>query len=142
MTQQQGDLAAPGNSFGMMVDYATSMIDRHQVARFYTFQITNAPGIRGFSQFSFYSYDGSKQRPWTNEWSTPVTGAFHAGLRTVNTVRVRATMQAMIFMVNGQIVGSVPVARLSLKLTSGRLGMLVGLKGAEVAFSHLLVTRP
>lgn len=141
MTQMQGNLISAFNAFGMVLDYAASMLNHRLVQRFYTFEITIALEPPASSKLYFFAYDSSRQIPWTNCWSAPLPRAFHSGLKTANTLQVTQTRNTLTFIVNNQLVGSIPLARLPFILTGGQMGMAVFLPGTDGAFSHMLVTR-
>ena len=135
MTQLQGNLAASTNSFGMVFDYTGA----NGAMSFYSLEVTNAPGRTGASKIGLYHYDTSnREQPRTELWSTTTRlAAFYSGLHKANTMRITATAQTLVLTVNTQ-----QISILRVSVGNGGIGMLVDLQGSEVAFQHLLVTRP
>ncbi len=128
----KGDDTSPNNTFGMILHYTK----QGNKDTFYTFEILNQ---KGSSQYSFYKYDSSKGTPWNELWHANTGKEFHGGQGTkaLNTIKVFDNAGTFTFYVNNQKVGS-------FKDTSyhgGLMGMLVNLKGTEVAFTNLYITR-
>lgn len=136
MEQLQGDLSSPNNQFGMLLDTTIQNVNGKQIEEFYTFEVANTPG----GQYQFWKYDNSTDsaHPWTLLWSKNFGPEFlqGSGPQHMNTLKVMDAGKNFTFMVNGTQVGTWQGS----SLTSGSIGMLVNLNGAEVAFSHLLVT--
>lgn len=136
MEEIAGDDTSPTNTFGMMLRYSSNVVKGATVETFYTFEILNENGT---SQYGFYKYDSSKTSPWTQIGKSIKTGKeFHGGhgAKAVNIVKVFADGNSFTFYVNGQKVGTAKDGTLK----SGSMGMLVNLKGTEVAFSNMLIT--
>ncbi|HEU5382499.1 MAG TPA: serine/threonine-protein kinase [Ktedonobacteraceae bacterium] len=137
MQEIKGDDTSPTNTFGVILRYNEQVNKGNKVDTFYTFEILNN---NGNSQYSFYKYDSSKSVPWIPIVKSMKTGKeFHGGhgQNAVNTVRVFADGKSFTFYVNGQKVGTAQDG----SLPSGSMGMLVNLKGTEVAFTNMLITQ-
>ncbi|HXX79430.1 MAG TPA: hypothetical protein VEI53_13115, partial [Ktedonobacteraceae bacterium] len=76
--------------------------------------------------------------PWTQLWSQVFGHEFHQGQGKagINMIRIFANGNTFTFTINGKTVGSVKDG----SFASGTVGMLVNLKGTEVAFSNMLIT--
>ncbi|HEY1352443.1 MAG TPA: serine/threonine-protein kinase [Ktedonobacteraceae bacterium] len=136
MQQIKGDETVLNNLFGMILDASIQSVQGRQLDRFYAFEILNKAG----GQYQFWKYDNSKSgNPWKSLWTRNFGKEFLQGSGPAhsNTVKIIATGAAFTFVVNGTQVGTLK----DNALTGGSLGMLVNLNGAEVAFSHFLVTR-
>ena len=136
MEQLQGDLSSPNNQFGLLLDTTIQKTGDTQTEAFYAFEVVNKPG----GQYQFWKYDNRKDsaHPWTLLWSKGFGAEFLQGSGPAheNTLKVIDTGKSFTFMVNGTQVGMWKDS----SFTSGSIGMLVNLTGAEVAFSRLLVT--
>lgn len=134
--QLQGDLSSPNNQFGLLLNTTNQQVGNTQVETFYAFEVVNKPG----GQYQFWKYDNRKDsaHPWKLLWNKNFGTEFQqgSGPTHVNTLKVIDTGKSFTFMVNGTQVGMWKDS----SFTSGSIGMLVNLTGAEVAFSHLLVT--
>ncbi len=89
--------------------------------------------------YQFLKYDSSKgQSPYTTIWQYNFGGEFHQGqgAKNANTFKVTIDGKYFNFWVNGKKVGSSQDNSIS----RGQIGMLVNLKGTEVAFSNLELT--
>jgi serine/threonine protein kinase len=133
----KGDDTSTDNSFGMILRYSQKTKGNQTINTFYSFEVFNYNG----GQYRFYKYDNSKgpsANPWTQVWSQAFGHEFHQGHgpRSINTIRVFASGNRFTFTINGKTVGSVKDG----SFTSGTVGMLVNLKGTEVAFSNMLIT--
>jgi len=136
MEQIKGDQTALNNLFGVILDASVQNIQGKQIDKFYAFEVLNKAG----GQYQFWKYDNSKDgSPWKSLWSKNFGKEFSqgSGPSHVNTVKIIATGTMFTFIVNGTQVGTVKDSSFS----GGAVGMLVNLNGAEIAFSHLLVTR-
>jgi hypothetical protein len=107
------------------------------ITRFYSLEVVNESG----GEYQFWKYDDS-QGPNSNLWlkisSHQFGNEFHVGHgpKSINTFKLIANGKNFTLVVNGKKAwtfqdGSFP---------SGGVGMLVNLKGTEVAFSNLLLT--
>ncbi|HEY1352444.1 MAG TPA: serine/threonine-protein kinase [Ktedonobacteraceae bacterium] len=137
MAEKAGDDTSPTNTFGIILRYTQSTVKGKDVEKFYTFEILNETGNY---QYGFYKYDSTRQPgPWTQLGKAMKPGKeFHGGHgpNAVNTIRVLAAGNSFTFYVNGKQVGTIK----DNFLPSGSMGMLVNLKGTEVAFSNMLIT--
>ncbi|HEU5382500.1 MAG TPA: serine/threonine-protein kinase [Ktedonobacteraceae bacterium] len=136
MEQLQGNLSSQNNQFGMILDATVQNTNGKQVATFYAFEVLNKPN----GQYQFWKYDNHKAtvNPWTMLWSKGFGKEFlqGSGSAHINTLKVLVTGKNFAFMVNGKQVGT----QTDSSFSSGNVGMLVNLNGAEVAFSNLLLT--
>jgi serine/threonine protein kinase len=136
MEQIKGNETVLNNLFGMILDASIQSVQGRQIDRFYAFEILNKTG----GQYQFWKYDNSKSgNPWKSLWTRNFGKEFSQGSGPAhsNTVKIIATGTNFTFAVNGTQVGTLK----DNSFTGGSLGMLVNLNGAEVAFSHFLVTR-
>ncbi len=108
----------------------------------YVFQILNN---NGNSKYEFYEYNtdsqfttSNKNSPWKSIVSFKPGQEFHGGhdQNAINIVKVVAAGNTFTFYVNGVKVGTAQDG----SLASGSIGMAVGLKGTEIAFSNMLMT--
>lgn len=135
MQQVKGDETVLNNLFGMILDASVQNVQGKQIDQFYAFEILNKAG----GQYQFWKYDNSQSgNPWKSLWVRNFGQEFSQGSGPAhsNTVKIIATGTAFTFVVNGTQVGTFQ----DHSFTGGSLGMLVNLNGAEVAFSHFLVT--
>ncbi|GHO61155.1 hypothetical protein KSC_103200 [Ktedonobacter sp. SOSP1-52] len=140
MEEVAGDDSSFVNTFGMILRYTTQTVGGRMLVTFYAFTILNEDGK---SQYVFYKYDSrSAPAPWTQVGKTMKAGKeFRSGQGpdAANTVKISINGNSFAFSVNGRLVGTATDAS---PLQSGQVGMLVYLKGTEVAFSNLLITQP
>lgn len=137
MEEIQGDDTSIDNSFGMIMRYSQHTKGNQVINTFYSFEVVNTNG----GQYRFYKYDNSKGpsvNPWTEVWNQAFGHEFHQGHGpgAINTIKVFANGNNFTFTVNGKTVGRAKDNSFS----SGTVGMLVNLKGTEVAFSNMLIT--
>jgi hypothetical protein len=136
MQEIKGNDNSVNNQFGMILRFSTHQKNGRIVTTFYAFEVANMKG----GEYQFWKYDDSVYtdvRAWTKIWSHPFGGEFHTGHNTgYNTLRVAMKGSRFTFTVNGKQMGSAQ----DNVLTSGQIGMLVNLKGTEVAFSNLMLT--
>jgi len=136
MQETAGDDTSPTNTFGIILRYTQSTVKGKDVEKFYTFEVLNETGNY---QYGFYKYDSTQANHWTQIGKAIKPGKeFHGGHgpAAINTIRVLANGTTFTFFVNGQQVGTLKDSF----VTSGSMGMLVNLKGTEVAFSNMLIT--
>jgi len=137
MNEVKGNDSSVNNSFGMIFRFTSQPQGNQNIVTFYSFEVVNTHG----GEYQFWKYDNSKGKsahPWTSIWHHSFGGEFHQGQgpKNTNTVRIIANGKNFSFLVNGKKVGTASDA----SLTSGEIGMLVNLKGTEVAFSNLSLT--
>jgi hypothetical protein len=137
MEEIKGDDTSIGNSFGMILRYSQQTKGNQAINTFYSFEVFNYNG----GQYRFYKYDNSKGsavNPWTQVWSQAFGHEFHQGHGpgSINTIKVFASGNTFTFTINGKTVGNAKDS----SFTNGTVGMLVNLKGTEVAFSNMLIT--
>jgi serine/threonine protein kinase len=132
MEEIQGDDSSINNSFGMIFFLNSQVKNGKTVVTFYSFEAANTKG----GNYQFLKYDSSKgQNPYTTIWQHGFGGEFHQGkgVRNSNTFKVTNNGKSFTFWVNGKKVGTAEDNSIS----RGQVGMLVNLKGTEVAFSNL-----
>jgi len=137
MEEIKGDDTSTDNSFGMILRYSQKTKGNQTINTFYSFEVFNYNG----GQYRFYKYDNSKgptANPWTQVWSQAFGHEFHQGHGhgSINSIKVFASGNTFTFIVNGKAVGNAKEGSFS----NGTVGMLVNLKGTEVAFSNMLIT--
>jgi serine/threonine protein kinase len=136
MEEIHGDDTSINNEFGMIVRFTSQQDNGRQVVRFYSFEVLNSKG----GQYQFWLYDNSSGpgNPWKELAQHPFGSEFHQGQgpQSVNTFKILVSGKNFTLIVNGKQVWSVSDG----SLTSGGVGMLVNLKGTEVAFSDLRLT--
>lgn len=136
MDQLKGDTTSPNNQFGMILDMTIQNTKGTQIIKFYALEVLNKDG----GEYQFWKYDNSKGgNYWSRLWHKGFGKEFHegSGPSHVNILKVAATNNTFTFMVNGDQVGTLKDSSFS----SGYMGMLVNLNGAEIAFSNFLLTR-
>jgi hypothetical protein len=138
MYEVKGDDTSINNSFGQILRFSQKVVGGKRVTTFYSFEVVNTKG----GEYRFYKYDdskGSTASDWTLLWHHTFGSEFHQGQGTknINTLKVFEDGKNFTLSVNGKKVGSLQDG----SLTCGTVGMLVNLKGTEVAFSNLLITR-
>ncbi|HEY0754704.1 MAG TPA: serine/threonine-protein kinase [Ktedonobacteraceae bacterium] len=133
MEEITGDEISTANTFGVMLNYN---VNAKKLETFYSFEILNEGTS---SQYGFYKYDQSKSYPWMQLKSMKVGKEFHGGhgAKAVNIVKIVENGSAFTFYVNNVQVGTTKDG----SLQPGSVGLLVNLKGTEVAFSNMLITR-
>jgi hypothetical protein len=138
MQEIKGDDTNLNNSFGMIFRSGTHTQGGKTITTFYSFEVVNIPG----GEYRLYKYDDSQassSQAWTELWHSSFGKEFHEGheSKSINTIKIFANGNTFIFTVNGKKVGQVQ----DRSFASGGIGMLVNLKGTEVAFSNMLITR-
>ncbi len=133
MYEVAGDDTSVNNSFGMILRFS----QKAKVTTFYSFEVVNMKG----GEYRFYKYDDANgaTSAWTLLWHQTFGNEYHEGqgAQHTNTFKVFENGKNFTFMVNGKKVGNVQDG----SFACGTVGMLVNLKGTEVAFSNLLITR-
>jgi len=134
MQEIKGDDSSFNNSFGMILCFNQRSKNGKTVTTFYSFEIVNTKN----GEYQLWKYDDSKGNnasPWQKIWHHVFEKEFHLGHGT-NTFQVVAGSNTLTFLVNGKQVGSTKDASIG----GGSVGMLVNLKGTEVAFTNLELT--
>ncbi len=139
MQEVNGDDGSGQNSFGMIFCFNQQSKSGTTVTTFYSFVVVNVKGGR----YQFWKYDDSKganTSPWTNIWSAPFGNEFHQGhgAQSANTFKVFMNGGTFTITVNGKPLNQTVKDG---SFASGMVGMTVNLKGTEVAFSNLLLTK-
>ncbi len=137
MDEIRGNDSSANNESGMILRFNSQTKNGKQIISFYSFEVVNEKG----GQYQFWKYDNSQGpsvSPWKQLASRPFGSEFHQGQGSgaSNTFKILVNGKNFIFIVNGKQVWSVQDST----LTGGQVGMLVNLKGTEVAFSNLLLT--
>lgn len=137
MEEIKGDDTSLSNSFGMIIRSNVQNKGGRTVSTFYSFEVVNTPG----GEYRFYKYDDSKgaiDSAWTELWHQTFGNEFHEGQgpKSINTFKIFANGSNFTFTANGKLVGHAS----DRSITNGGVGMLVNLKGTEVAFSNMLIT--
>lgn len=137
MEEIKGDDTSTDNSYGMILRYSQKTKGNQTINTFYSFEVFNYNG----GQYRFYKYDNSKGpsvNPWTQVWTQVFGHEFRQGHGpgSINTIRVFANGNMFTFTINGKTVGNAKDS----SFTNGTVGMLVNLKGTEVAYSNMLIT--
>jgi serine/threonine protein kinase len=134
MQEIKGDNSSFNNSFGMILCFNQQSKNGKTITTFYSFEVVNTKN----GEYQFWKYDDSKGKngsPWQKIWHHVFENEFHQGHRA-NTFQVVADNNKLTFIVNGKQVGTTKDSSIS----GGSVGMLVNLKGTEVAFTNLELT--
>lgn len=137
MDEIRGNDSSVNNESGMILRFNSQTKNGKQIITFYSFEVVNEKG----GQYQFWKYDNS-QGPSVNPWkqiaSHSFGSEFHQGQGTAssNTFKILVNGKNFTLIVNGKQVWSVQDSSFS----DGQVGMLVNLKGTEVAFSNLTLT--
>lgn len=135
MEEIQGNDSSINNSFGMIFFLNSQVKNGKTVVTFYSFEVANTKG----GNYQLLKYDSSKgQTPYTTIWQHGFGDEFHQGkgVRNSNMFKVIINSTSFTFWVNGKKVGTAEDNSIS----RGQVGMLVNLKGTEIAFSNLQLT--
>ncbi len=137
MDEIRGNDASVNNEAGMILRFTSQAKNGKQIITFYTFEVVNTKG----GQYQFWKYDnsqGSSVSPWKQIATRAFGSEFRQGQGTghSNTFKILVNGKNFTLIVNGKQVWTVHDST----LTDGQVGMLVNLKGTEVAFSNLLLT--
>ncbi len=137
MEEIKGDDTSVNNEFGIIIRASIQDKNGKVLATFYTFEVLNKPG----GEYQFWKYDnsqGSSVNPWKNIGHQAFGKEFHEGQgpKSINTFKVVTNGKNFTLIVNGKQVWTVQDS----SFASGGIGMLVNLKGTEVAFSNLILT--
>jgi serine/threonine protein kinase len=138
LAELKGDNTSINNQFGMILRYNTTHRNGRFASTFYCFDVARFnPG----GEYQFWKYDdsfGPDVNPWTKLWVSPIGKEYHGGYGQTkrNTFKIIVGTGKFSFVANGKSLG---IARDD-SLTTGQIGMLVNLKGTEVAFSNLVLS--
>jgi len=134
MEEIKGNDSTSSNSFGLIFRFNSVTQHGKLVVTFYSFEVSNTKG----GKYQFWKYDSSKANPWIPIWKHAFGSEFHwgHGPQSRNTFKVFASGKSFSFTVNDKVVGNEQDS----SIASGAIGMLVNLKGTEVAFSDLSLT--
>jgi hypothetical protein len=137
MQEIHGDDTSINNEFGMILRFHTQTKGAKQFVSFYTFEVLN----RKDGEYQFWKYDNSQggtANPWKELGHRAFGHEFHEGHgpNSANTFKIRVNGKNFTLIVNDKQVWTVQDG----SFTSGQVGMLVNLKGTEVAFSDLMLT--
>jgi len=137
MEEIKGDDTSVNNEFGMIFRATIQNKSGKTFTTFYTLEVVNKSG----GQYQFWKYDdrqGAGSTFWKNLASHPFGSEFHEGHgpKSVNTFKIIANGKNFTLVVNGKKAWTFQDG----SFATGGVGMLVNLKGTEVAFSNLLLT--
>ncbi len=137
MEEIKGDNTSVNNEFGMIIRANVQNKNGKTITTFYTFEVLNKAG----GEYQFWKYDdsqGSSVSPWMKLGNQPFGNEFHEGQgpKSINAFKIIANGKNFTLVVNGKQVWTVQDS----SFASGGVGMLVNLKGTEVAFSNLILT--
>ncbi len=137
MKEIKGDDSSVNNSFGMILRFNSQVQGGRSIITFYSFEVVNSHG----GEYQFWKYDNSKgpsANPWKSIWDMKFGNEFHQGQgpQNSNTFKVAVNGKYFTLTVNGKKIGTAEES----SLTSGGVGMIVNLKGTEIAFSDLKLT--
>ena len=125
------------NTFGVIFCFNSKPVKgKKPVNTFYSFEVLNMKG----GEYRFLKYDDSKgaDNAWTTVWHTGFGKEFNRGHgpKAINALKIQVKGNAFTFTVNNKVVKTVQ----DKSYKNGTAGMIVNLKGTEVAFSNLLLT--
>ncbi|WP_376796224.1 hypothetical protein [Thermogemmatispora sp.] len=138
MEEIKGDDGSINNQFGMIIRYSQQSKGGKVTTQFYAFEVRNTSD--GEYQFWKFNSAAAEDNRWTKIWSKSFGKEYHQGhgSKAINVLKIVASGKNFTFYMNGKKVGTAQDG----SIPSGSLGLLVNLKGTEVAFSKLLVTTP
>jgi len=143
MQEITGNTSNVNNSFGMIFRFSQQDNKKNKngdpIITFYSFEVVNTKG----GAYYFWKYDNTNpDNPWTQlqDGKLPFGNEFHQGQgpQAVNTIKIFMQGSKFTVTVNGT---KLTKTFQDASLTQGMVGMIVNLKGTEVAFSNLLITR-
>ncbi|HEX3640054.1 MAG TPA: hypothetical protein VHV10_02065, partial [Ktedonobacteraceae bacterium] len=143
MDEITGNDSNANNSVGMIFRFSQQNNKKNKngspIITFYSFEVVNTKG----GAYYFWKYDNTNpDNPWTQiqDGKLPVGNEFHQGQgpQAVNTIKIFMNGDKFTVTVNGITLSKIFQ---DASLTQGMVGMIVNLKGTEVAFSNLLITR-
>ena len=134
MEEIKGNDSTTSNSFGMIFRFTSTTKGGKNIVTFYSFEVSNTKG----GKYEFWKYDSSKATPWQSIWQASFGSEFHQGQgpKNVNKLSIFENGKTFVFTVNGKKVGTSQDSSFPI----GTVGMLVNLKGTEIAFTNMLIT--
>lgn len=124
------------NEYGIILRYQK---DSKGKRKFYLFDVRNSKD--GGRKYQFWKYDenrGGGSDAWNQPlWERDIKGEYKGGHNQPNTIKISVQNDKFTFYVNDKQLDT----KSDKSLTGGQIGMLVYLKGTEVAFSNLKLTR-
>ena len=137
MEEIKGDDTSVNNEFGMIICANVQIKNGRTITTFYSLEVLNKVG----GEYQFWKYDdsqGANISPWNKLGSHPFGNEFHEGQgpKSINTFKISVSGKNFTLIVNGKKVWTIQDSSFS----SGSVGMLLNLKGTEVAFSNLKLT--
>lgn len=137
MEEIKGDDTSVNNEFGIIFRANIQNKNGKTVTTFYSLEVLNKAG----GEYQFWKYDdsqGANSNLWEKLASHPFGSEFHEGHgpKSINTFRLIANGKNFTLIVNGKKAWTFHDG----SFATGSVGMLVNLKGTEVAFSNLLLT--
>ena len=137
MEEIKGDDTSVNNEYGMIFRASIQNKSGKTFTTFYSLEVLNKTG----GEYQFWKYDnsqGSGANFWKKLASHSFGNEFHEGQgpKSINTFKIIAIGKNFTLLVNGKKVWNFQDG----SFASGGVGMLVNLKGTEVAFSNLLLT--
>ncbi len=137
MEEIKGDDTSVNNEFGMIFRANIQNKSGKTFTTFYSLEVLNNTG----GEYQFWKYDdsqGSGSNYWNKLASHQFGSEFHEGQgsKSINTFKIIANGKNFTLVVNGKKVWTFQDG----SFATGGVGMLVNLKGTEVAFSNLLLT--
>jgi serine/threonine protein kinase len=138
MKEIKGDDTSINNEFGMIFRATVQNKNGKTITTFYSLEVLNKAG----GEYQFWKYDnsrGSGANTWNKLGSHAFGNEFHEGQgpKSINTFKIIANGKNFTLFVNGKKVWTFQDG----SFASGGIGMLVNLKGTEVAFSNLTLTK-
>jgi hypothetical protein len=136
MQEAKGDDGTFDNQFGMVFHYNSP---KKGHSTFYFFGVANA---KDNGEYIFAKYDdgfGADVTPWSTLWHQKLGKEYHLGhgAKFTNTLKVVVNGKNFTLYVNGKKLASAQ----DTSFKNGQIGMLVNLKGTEIAFSNLMLTK-
>jgi serine/threonine protein kinase len=137
MEEIKGDDTSVNNQFGMIFRATIQSKGGATFTTFYSLEVLNKTG----GEYQFWKYDNSQRSGghfWKKLGSHHFGDEFYVGHgpKSINTFKIIANGKNYTLIVNGKKAWTFQDG----SFTSGGIGMLVNLKGTEVAFSNLLLT--
>ena len=137
MEEIKGDDTSVNNQFGMIFRATIQNTGGKTFTTFYSLEVLNKTG----GEYQFWKYDNSQRSGaifWKKLASHHFGNEFHIGHgpKSINTFKLIANGKNFTLVVNGKKAWTFQDG----SFASGGIGMLVNLKGTEVAFSNLLLT--